>query len=107
MIDIKSMEEFNKLVNNSKSLIIDFYANWCGPCKKLGEYFHSIENVEKYNEVVFAKINVDNEEFENLCTTMGVSGIPHVLYYKAGSKVSETVGYDIKEINDNLEKIMN
>ena len=105
MIDIKSMDEFHKLVENSKSLVVDFYANWCGPCKKLGEYFHSIENEEKYKDVVFSKINVDNEEFETLCTTMGVSGIPHVLFYKSGNKISESVGFDTKEINSNLEKI--
>lgn len=88
MIEIHSKSQFNDLLKGDKKLIVDFYADWCGPCKMLAPLLSELEEEQDFELV---KINVDNNQ--DLALEYNVSGIPYVLNMQNGKKVDEMVGF--------------
>jgi len=92
----------NTLETNSK-VVLDFYAEWCGPCKKLGPVLDKL--APKYPDVLFVKINVDN--FGSLSEQFAVKGIPALMFFKDGKRVDKATGFksesDMKEILKKLD----
>ena len=70
-------------------VLVDFWAEWCGPCKQIGPSLEEISD-EMTNEVVIAKHNIDEEP--NTPTKYGVRGIPTMLLFKDGELKSTKVG---------------
>ena len=68
-------------------VIVDFYANWCMPCKMLAPI---IEKVAKEQNIKLAKVDCD--ENEQLCKDFGIMSIPAVFIFKNGQKVNSFVG---------------
>ena len=69
---INSVEEYDALLNNNASVFVDFYADWCGPCKMLGPV---VEQVAKENtDVQFAKVNID--ALPEIAERYGIMSIP-------------------------------
>ena len=84
-------ENFNKEVKESSKLVlIDFYADWCGPCKMLIPVLEELSS--KYNIV---KVNVD--EFEELAREYGIMSIPALYLFKNGEVIAKIIGYKDKE----------
>ncbi len=69
---------FEGLVTDSEILVVDFWAEWCGPCKSFGPVFEDISN--KYPDVTFAK--VDTEAQQSLAQAFGVRAIPMVAVFR-------------------------
>lgn len=94
---------FNSEVRNSNQItVVDFFANWCGPCRKLSPILEEVEQ-ELDNNVKFTKINTD----ENIDTAREyqVSGLPTLLVFKNGEVVERMVGLMPKSsIITNIEK---
>lgn len=91
---VKYLENENfKEVISSGVWIVDFYADWCGPCKMLGPVLEELDNN-------VLKINVDNHE--NLATEFGVMSIPTICFFKDGELKNKVVGFrnktEIEEI---------
>jgi thioredoxin 1 len=84
--------EFNDLINNNV-VLVDFFANWCGPCKMLSPIVEELSN--EINDVVFAKIDVD--ESSNVASDYKVMSIPTLILFKNGKMVNKTVGFQSKE----------
>lgn len=76
--------------------LIDFYADWCGPCKMLGQVLETLENID------IIKVNVD--ENEKLAKEYKVMSIPKMLIIKDGEIKSEMIGFRSKE---NIEEEIN
>lgn len=87
-------EDFDSLVKEGVH-VIDFYADWCGPCKMLGSILEEIEDVD------IIKVNVDT--YSDLANKFRIMSIPHLVFYKDGEIVSSSVGFIDKETL--LEKI--
>ncbi len=87
-------EDFDSLVKEGVH-VIDFYADWCGPCKMLGSILEEIEDVD------IIKVNVDT--YSDLANKFRIMSIPHLVFYKDGEIISSSVGFIDKETL--LEKI--
>jgi thioredoxin 1 len=85
--------ELREKINNKESMIVDFYATWCGPCKMLAEELTKVESE-------YPIYKVDVEEDIDLSTLMGIRSVPAIKYIKEGEVVSTTIGLkSAKEIN--------
>ena len=71
-------QNFKEVLDSNETVIIDFWAPWCGPCRALGPVIESVS--ERHPEVFFGKINVDNEE--ELASLFNVRSIPLVVKIK-------------------------
>ena len=70
-------------------VLVDFWAEWCGPCKQIGPALEEISD-ELAGQVVIAKVDIDANP--DAPTTYGVRGIPTMILFKDGKKVAEKVG---------------
>ena len=87
-------ENFNELIK--EKTLVDFYANWCGPCKMVAP---ELEKAESSIKVV----KVDVDEFEELARTYGVMSIPTLILFENGKEVKRTIGFIDK---DKIEKFI-
>ena len=96
--------QINKeVMENEGLIIIDFFAEWCGPCQMLAPVLSEID--KEYEEINIYKVNVD----ENQETTMryGINSVPTMIFFKNGEEVERTVGLisksELNEIVNNLK----
>ena len=93
-------KDFNKIIKNKdKKIIIDCYADWCGPCRMLSPIIDELES--EINTCEFYKLNVDNAE--NISREYGIMSIPTILIFKDGELLEKTIGLKSKE---ELKKII-
>ena len=87
-------ENFEKeVINSNMPIVVDFWAEWCGPCKQIGPLLEEISD-ELKDKVVIAKHNIDNEP--NTPTKYGIRGIPTMLLFKNKELKSTKVGASTK-----------
>ena len=82
----------SEVIKAGKPVVVDFWAEWCGPCKQIGPILEEISN--EMSEVVIAKHNIDNEP--NTPTKYGVRGIPTMLLFSGGELKATKVGATTK-----------
>ncbi len=87
-------EDFNSLIKDK--VLVDFYANWCGPCKMLGPVLEKVESDIKV-------IKVDVDAFEDLAREYGVMSIPTIILFNEGKEIKRNIGFIDKE---RLEKFL-
>jgi len=81
---------FESLVKNSDKLVlVDFWAEWCGPCRMVGPIVEELAK-EYEGKAVIGKLNVDNNP--NVSMEFGVRNIPTILFFKNGKVVDKQVG---------------
>ena len=89
MIEHGNNNNFESLISKGV-VLVDFYAEWCGPCKMLSPILEEISN-----ETKIVKINVDEEE--ELSRKYGVMSIPTLILFKDGKDIDKKVGFMPKE----------
>ncbi len=84
---------FEQVLNSGKTVLVDFYADWCGPCKMLSPIVDKI--AEETSDIVVGKVNVDDEE--DIAAKYGVMSIPTLVVLKNGEVAGKSVGVQPKE----------
>ncbi|MFH1590213.1 MAG: thioredoxin [archaeon] len=80
-------DNFQETIKKGK-VVVDFWAEWCGPCKMLGSIFEALSG--EMTGITFAKIDVDDNQ--DLAGEHGVRGIPTMIFFKDGEEVDRVVG---------------
>jgi|SRR5574344_1919858 thioredoxin 1 len=89
-------DNFNEIISKGK-ILVDFYADWCGPCKMLAPVLEQLQTIE------VLKVNVD--EFEDLASKYGIMSIPSLILFENGKIVHQEVGF--KNLDDLKKMIQN
>lgn len=92
MIKEVNKENFETEVLKEDMVVVDFYANWCGPCKMLRPV---LEEVAKDGTGKIVSVNVDDEK--DLAIEYGISSIPCLVLFKGGKETRRNVGFIPKE----------
>jgi len=100
---------FKTETNSSLPILVDFYADWCGPCKMLGPVLEELSKDKDFeSKLKFAKLST--EDYPELSEQNGVQGIPCLIFFKEGKEVNRIVGFAPKpvlkaKINSVLESL--
>ena len=104
VIEYDGTQSLDQIFSSSSNVIVDFYADWCAPCKALKPII--TEKVQNYKDVILVKVNIDN--FGDIASDYDVQGIPYVLHIKNGKKVNELVGMNksaLESMFNSIEKL--
>lgn len=97
---LKTADFEEKVVNSSVPVLVDFYADWCGPCKMMSPIIDALSN-EVGDTAKIYKVNVDAEPM--LAAKFDILSIPTIIVFKGGEEVSRTLGVQNK--NDLIDRI--
>ena len=100
ILNVTSANFEKEVLNSEKTVIIDFYADWCGPCKMFSPIIESVANENEDVKVV--KINVDNAQ--DLAIKYQVMSIPTTVIIQNGKEVDRAVGMISKEVLSQMVK---
>jgi thioredoxin 1 len=103
MIQIENKEHLEQILNENSAVVLDFYAEWCGPCKQLLPIVEKVS--QEQQDVVYCKINVDVNG--PLAAEYGVRSIPVLKYIKNKEVVKTTLGSrPMMEIVENSRELL-
>ena len=100
IIDITNENFENEVVKSDIPVLVDFWAEWCGPCRMTAPIVHEI--AEQRSDIKVCKVNVDNNP--QLCNQFGIDSIPTLLLFKNGEVAAKSIGYSNKAV---LESFIN
>lgn len=102
IMKILNSSEFDNAIANG-IVLVDFYADWCGPCKMLAPVLEGVS--EKMTQVEFYKINVDTSS--DIAGRYGVQAIPNLIIFKDGKAIDQITGFvPENEIVNRLESLL-
>lgn len=98
-----SLADFDAFVAKNKNVVVDFYADWCGPCKRMAPVLDELHNANKEKFTVL-KVNIDHSK--DLAMKHQISSIPRLFVYKDGKKVDDILGFDPSNTQGFKDKIL-
>lgn len=84
---LEKESEFDNLIKNK--VLVDFYADWCGPCQMMGAILENIDGID------ILKINTDS--FQNIANRYGIMSIPTLILFNEGKELNKMIGLHSKE----------
>jgi thioredoxin 1 len=100
MSQVSVITELSQVPTSGK-VVIDFFAEWCGPCKKLAP--HYVELASQYNNIRFFK--VDSDQAEELAKHYDISALPTILFINNGDVISIIKGFNLDRMKSELEEL--
>lgn len=105
MITIKNMSDLHTLISaeTDRAIVMDFYADWCGPCKAIAPFFTSFSNSEVAKSVCFVKVDVDDAE--DVAAHFKVAAMPTFIGLKNGQEVARVTGANKTELGQMIANV--
>ena len=85
IIHIKQLNDFQTLINSGSKIAVDFFATWCGPCKRISPEFERLSNDANYSSWTFVKVDVD--EADEIASEYQITQMPTFAFFKGGKMV--------------------
>lgn len=89
------MEQFREAINGDVPVVIDCYADWCGPCRIIAPRFAELSG--QYTQVKFYKLNIDEQQ--DISNELQIRSIPAFFVFRNGNKTEELVGANPSALN--------
>jgi thioredoxin 1 len=99
--EIQNIEQFDAIVKENKLVVVDFFADWCGPCKMIAPVFKQLSG--EFSGIKFVKVNVDQNH--ELASRYQVSSIPSFSFISAGKPVDTLTGANKAELKTKIAKL--
>lgn len=98
---IHTIAQFKTIITGSDLIVIDFYSDWCPPCRMIAPYIEQFAKI--YKNVRFHKINTSNAELKPICEACKIGSIPSFCYFHSGICLKKVVGANKEEIEENIK----
>lgn len=96
--EIKTIDQFTSTIGNNDTglVVVDFFADWCGPCKRIAPAFAKL--AEKYQNVGFYKINTDNLDIAKVVEICDIKSLPTFCLFRGGKYITRMLGSNDKDL---------
>ena len=94
VIEVNNSNFENEVLNSKTTVLADFYADWCGPCRMLRPTLEELADENK--DCKFVSINIDEQD--ELADEYNISSIPCLVLFKNGAEVARSIGFKPKEM---------
>jgi len=91
-IHVESADHLAELVEDNDVVLVDYYADWCGPCQMLEP---TVEEIADETDAVVAKVDID--ELQDLAKDKGIRSVPTLQFYAGGEQVEQVIGVQDKD----------
>ncbi|PHH79330.1 hypothetical protein CDD80_5093 [Ophiocordyceps camponoti-rufipedis] len=101
VIEVKTPQEFDELLSKNSRVAVDFYAEWCGPCKIISPIFKKLS--EQYKDIIFLSVDVDN--LESVAQKYGIRAMPTFIMFKDGQKSDDLTGANKTGLEEKVQAL--
>jgi thioredoxin 1 len=102
LVYVGDQEFESQVLKADKPVVVDFWADWCGPCRSIAPYYEELSN-QYQGKVTFAKVDTDANP--RTPTRLGIQGIPTFIIFKGGAEVGRVVGADRIRLKKELDRV--
>jgi thioredoxin len=103
-VEIMTDANYQSLISGSKKLIIDVWADWCGPCKRTTPVFEEMAGNSPNDQVVFAKLDADNQRAA--ASSMKITSLPTFVIFQGGNLTKKWSGADVPRLRKEIDALI-
>ncbi|KAF2141808.1 uncharacterized protein K452DRAFT_287769 [Aplosporella prunicola CBS 121167] len=103
-VNIESPTQFSSLLSSSRIVVVDFYADWCGPCKAIAPLYEQLSSqLSRPNIITFTKVNTDTQQ--QVAQSYNITAMPTFMIFKNSREVSRIRGADAAKLSEAVKKL--
>ena len=103
-ITIDSPAHFTTILSSNRITVVDFYADWCGPCKAIAPIYEQLSaQLSRPGTLAFTKVNVDSQK--QIAQTYNITAMPTFMIFKSGRESKRIKGADIKALDAAVKQL--
>lgn len=103
LVYVSDQEFETKVLKSNSPIVVDFWADWCGPCKSIAPYYETLSDEYK-GKLLFAKVDTDANP--RVPSRLGIQGIPTFIIFKDGAEVGRVIGADRIRLKREIDRVV-